>query len=342
MFTFLLYLYKKMNTYMERKHFFTIEVVRAITIILVVIGHYSPDNAPLWYNSLLKFIYSFHMPVFLFISGFIYIATKKEESYLSFLFKKVKRLLIPYFSTSVIIISIKLFSQGNAYLENPVTINSYFEIFYLPVAGYFLWFIIALWWMFVITPLFKTRKLRLCLFLISAIIAYLPFEPTHILCANEFKRMFIYFMLGVTLYDYKEYFNTIINRFSHSFIPLIFFIVLEYIYLLKGCNMMECLLPFVGIIVTMQLANSLTNINSTKIKNMLFQVASSSYLIYLFHTTFEGFAKSIVIKCGLISNDLSFVVCAFFILSLGIIGPICLNQIFKKVQYTRFLFGLKP
>ena len=200
---------------MERKHFFTIEVVRAITIILVVIGHYSPDNAPLWYNSLLKFIYSFHMPVFLFISGFIYIATKKEESYLSFLFKKVKRLLIPYFSTSVIIISIKLFSQGNAYLENPVTINSYFEIFYLPVAGYFLWFIIALWWMFVITPLFKTRKLRLCLFLISAIIAYLPFEPTHILCANEFKRMFIYFMLGVTLYDYKEYFDTIINRFSH-------------------------------------------------------------------------------------------------------------------------------
>ena len=326
---------------MERKHFYAIEIVRAIAIILVVIGHYSPDNAPLWYDSLLKFIYSFHMPVFLFISGFIYIATKKEESYLSFLLKKVKRLLIPYFSTSVIIISIKLFSQGNAYLENPVTLNSYFEIFYLPAAGYFLWFIIALWWMFVITPLFKTRKQRLYLFLFSIIIAYLPFEPTHILCANEFKRMFIYFMLGVTIYDYKEYFNSIISRFSHSFIPLIFFIAFEYLYLTNICNQMEYILPFFGIIVTMQLANCLTHLNSTKFKNVLFHIASSSYIIYLFHTTFEGFGKSIVMKAGLSNNELSFIACALFVIFLGVLGPICLNLMLKRFTVSRFLFGLK-
>lgn len=324
---------------MERKHFYAIEIVRAIAIILVVIGHYSPDNAPLWYDSLLKFIYSFHMPVFLFISGFIYIATKKDESYLSFLSKKVKRLLIPYFSTSVIIISIKLFSQGNAYLENPVTLNSYFEIFYLPAAGYFLWFIIALWWMFVITPLFKTRKQRFYLFLISIIIAYLPFEPTHILCVNEFKRMFIYFMLGATVYDYKEYLNSIINRFSNSFIPLIFFIVFEYLYLTNICNQMEYLLPFLGIIVTMQLANYITHLNSTKFKNVLFYIASSSYIIYLFHTTFEGFGKSIVVKAGLSNNDLSFIACALFVIFLGVLGPIILHYILKRYKTTRCLLG---
>ena len=88
-------------------------------------------------------------------------ATKKDVPYRHFLMKKVKRLMVPYFSVSAIIITIKLATAGNAYVENPVTVMSYLKMFYLPEAGYFLWFIWALWWMFVLVPLFKTKQARL-------------------------------------------------------------------------------------------------------------------------------------------------------------------------------------
>lgn len=61
------------------------DIAKALCIVLVVVGHYFPENSPVWYECLNKLIYSFHMPLFMFASGFIYMATKKEgESYSKF------------------------------------------------------------------------------------------------------------------------------------------------------------------------------------------------------------------------------------------------------------------
>lgn len=96
-----------------------LDIAKAICIILVVVGHYMPDNSPMWYVMLNKVIYTFHMPLFMFVSGYVYIATKKDISYGSFLMKKVKRLMIPYFTTSVIVITIKLLTQDFMLVEHP-------------------------------------------------------------------------------------------------------------------------------------------------------------------------------------------------------------------------------
>lgn len=185
-----------------------IDIAKAICIILVVIGHYVPNGSPEWWIVINKIIYSFHMPLFLFASGFIYIATFKEkQNYWSFLTKKIKRLLVPYFVVSFLIISIKLLTESHMYVENPKNIMSYVKIFYYPEAGYFLWFIWALWWMFVIVPLFKCKNSRLVLFVVSIILAYVPINVTEIFCLAQFKRMFMYFMLGVIAYDWKSIFS---------------------------------------------------------------------------------------------------------------------------------------
>lgn len=65
------------------------DIAKAICIILVVIGHYVPDGSPSWYMDVHDVIYSFHMPLFMFASGFIYMATKKKIPYKDFLMKKV-------------------------------------------------------------------------------------------------------------------------------------------------------------------------------------------------------------------------------------------------------------
>ena len=98
-----------------------LDIARMVCIILVVIGHYDPSNAPSHYSNMLGVIYTFHMPVFLFISGYLYIITRKDKSFYTFITKKIKRLAIPYLVTSAIVVNIKLLMQGNAHVDHPVT-----------------------------------------------------------------------------------------------------------------------------------------------------------------------------------------------------------------------------
>lgn len=106
-----------------------LDIAKAICIILVVMGHYVPDNSPAWYVLVHDVIYTFHMPLFMFVSGYVYIATKKRSTYGDFLLKKVRRLMVPYLTTSVMVIVIKLLTQGSMSVDNPVTIFSFVEIF---------------------------------------------------------------------------------------------------------------------------------------------------------------------------------------------------------------------
>lgn len=182
-----------------------LDIAKALCIILVVIGHYCPNGCPEWWVAVHDFIYTFHMPLFMFASGFVYIATKRNgEKYGDFIMKKVKRLMIPYFVVSAIVIEIKLLTESHVYVENPKTVMSFVKMFYYPEAGYFLWFIWALWWMFVIVPFFKTKQQRLALFAISILLHYIPFATTDIFCVAQFKNMLIFFMLGVMVYDWKD------------------------------------------------------------------------------------------------------------------------------------------
>ena len=75
-----------------------IDILKGIGIIFVILGHlqsYIP-------KSLLIYIYSFHMPLFFWISGFLYKEKYETMSTKSYLIKKSKELLYPYFTLCLI------------------------------------------------------------------------------------------------------------------------------------------------------------------------------------------------------------------------------------------------
>lgn len=76
---------------------------------------------------------------------------------------------------------------------------------------------------------------------------------------------------------------------------------------------------------------------------LLLAISESSYVIYLFHTTFEGFAKSIIHKFGMGGNDGPlFIAGVIFVVSAGIVCPVILYQyVLNKHKVTKILFGLK-
>lgn len=261
-----------------RHRYLAFDIAKAICIILVVIGHYSPEFSPSWYMTIHDIIYSFHMPLFMFASGFIYIATKRDEPYLSFINRKIRRLMIPYFVVSVLIISIKLLLEHNVYMQHPVTIKNYIEIFYTPSAGYFLWFIWALWWMFLIIPFFKSKKLRLIVFVISLLCANIHLETTKIFCVPETLHMFVYFMLGIMCFDYRKLMNKVS---SISPVLIIFlFIVCETLYQLHISQFIGTLLPFIGIAFVMNISEIIKALPKERTK-WIFRVSGSSYIISL-------------------------------------------------------------
>ncbi len=86
-----------MNTEMKNNRIEWVDIAKGIGIIFVVMGHMPsiPENIRLW-------IFSFHMPLFFYLSG--YFVKPKQLALKEFILKKVKHLIIPYIVYSVMFI----------------------------------------------------------------------------------------------------------------------------------------------------------------------------------------------------------------------------------------------
>jgi acyltransferase len=74
-----------------------IDNLKALGIFLVVFAHHENEIPKI----LLKYIYSFHVPLFFFSSGLIYLP-HRYPSFKSFVIDKVRHLLVPYFILSLL------------------------------------------------------------------------------------------------------------------------------------------------------------------------------------------------------------------------------------------------
>ncbi|MCB0807227.1 MAG: acyltransferase family protein [Bacteroidales bacterium] len=116
-----------------------IDIAKGIGILLVVYGHCQP---PLVVN---KFIYAFHMPLFFFISGYLFSRRKKE--FKPFLNGKIKRLLVPYFVFSILSIPIQYLRFRMGEIDSFTFREMFFGLFNLDGTVIFnrpIWFLMAM------------------------------------------------------------------------------------------------------------------------------------------------------------------------------------------------------
>ena len=113
-----------------------IDIAKALCIILVVIGHYCPDGCPDWWIAVHDFIYTFHMPLFMFLSGLVACSGVVVPYWgIVKLGKKLKGLLIPMlvFGMSFTMTYAKDFYSGLiGFIESPVK-NGYWYLMTLAV-----------------------------------------------------------------------------------------------------------------------------------------------------------------------------------------------------------------
>lgn len=78
-----------------------IDSLRGLAMFFVILGHAFTDHK----NVIRNYIYSFHMPLFFFISGLTY--KKKDISFKDYLKSKCKGLLLPYLFINIFVLLIK-------------------------------------------------------------------------------------------------------------------------------------------------------------------------------------------------------------------------------------------
>lgn len=179
-------------TILETKRLDWVDVAKGITILLMVAGHTSIPE------TISKYIWSFHMPFFFFVSGVFY-SEKKYKTFSSLFKRRLFTLLVPYVFFSVVVM---LGYQGTVYW-NPKEL-------YLGWNGYALWFIPVLFMSemllypfakYIEKPIIKITIiiLMLCLSKLLALLdIYLPFKIEAVPLASSFLFM------GYILKDFSK------------------------------------------------------------------------------------------------------------------------------------------
>ncbi|SFM56217.1 acyltransferase family protein [Methanolobus profundi] len=160
-----------------------IDSLKGFAIILVVIGHLNDVS-----EGLNTYIYSFHMPLFFFISGYLFNYQKYKNNSIQFIRKKINSLVIPYFTFTLIsylyyIITDYMYEPNITNIEllgNGIIYNLYTSIFAISksIINTPLWFLPCLFiteltYFYILTKV-SEKKMKLMIILVaSALIGYL-------------------------------------------------------------------------------------------------------------------------------------------------------------------------
>ena len=186
-----------------------ISAARVIGILLVVFGHSYPFDVPIpgFLDQVRNFVYSFHMPLFVLISG--YLAARSGKTGGLYIANRAKKLLIPYFVLSAAAFFPKALVQG--YLNDAVEISwGYFlKSELIPRAnvwGHF-WFIPMIFAFGVLSALLgremKNRKWLQGLLLAGAyVLLWLP-KTTDWFALEDMRKNLFWYLLGFSLADGK-------------------------------------------------------------------------------------------------------------------------------------------
>lgn len=326
---------------MERQDTSYLNIMKGICIVLVVFGHAIipniRENNPILLG-VWNFLYLFHMPVFFFVSGYLFEFNKyKYTDNRKFIIRKFQLLMIPYFVYSFIsYCGINICTQISK-LNSILTHAGYY---YTDIKNMIIqiltceqhmdkhiWFIYALFIIFCINIFLKkksTLKTGLAMIVIYILFTVLY---TKIFIPDLFMKVvlnLVYFYFGRLFIKIKD---IKLSRYL-NFMFCVIFLVLAFFQSTNPIdlnNILSCFrvlfFGFSGISFTMIIAKEIEKIQ--KIKPIFEFLNTYSYDIYLIHQPFIVSGVSGILWRF---TSLSEYIIVFFVLLIGILIPITISK----------------
>lgn len=268
-----------------KEHYSYLDTAKGIAILLVVLGHSFPSNI---FNGndlvdeiakvIYDFVYTFHMPVFFYISGFLFYKSWNTQR-VGTLKLKAKRLLVPYLMFSIIYIPLRIFFSSMA---NSDYGNSYWKIIFGVSPNGGVWYLYLLFLSFVVTFFFVKKdniKIFITVFAITSGIIIIVGKVVDYSVINYFMKNYVFFLYGLYCFEKMkttDYEKKRINT-TGKIIKPIFFLGLFAVYEIFQIKILALALAFIGIDMTLALAQLL------KDNKLLKRIGVKSMDIYLLH-----------------------------------------------------------
>jgi fucose 4-O-acetylase-like acetyltransferase len=269
--------------------------MRGVGMFLVVLGHACDPYIDWNIVRLLKeIIYSFHMPLFFFISGFFsYKVFNHSGEIYPILSKYAKKLLGVYLFCSVLIVPLKL--VFSSYAERKLAYSDCLNIFFFPVGHPMatVWFLYVL---FLIHSLFVLLGLVLhvnrgkayhiisiVIFLIGVYSIGVMF-PVKLFAINLICQYSLYYFIGYVVNYHFVAIDKVINEwlFLVLFFPCLWWFYLKY----NNLHLVKVIFAFLGIVVVWAYSNLMVKKNG--VMKLLFKIiADYSFPIYIYSYFFQ-------------------------------------------------------
>ena len=188
----------------KKKRNEVLDIAKGIAIILVVFGHCIQfgngleflERGTFFDDWLFKIIYSFHMPLFMMVSGYFYFFTLTKNSFKGLIVSRINKILVPIFVWGGLFTVVTIIGKGGE--SNVINVI----ISYVKYSILSLWFLWAVFWCSLIV-LFVNRffKDNIFVYILGFIVT---FVITDSLNFSVYKFMYPFFVGGYLYSKNKE------------------------------------------------------------------------------------------------------------------------------------------
>jgi fucose 4-O-acetylase-like acetyltransferase len=183
-----------------------LDMLKGITITLVVLGHtiqYITDPVYFYGNPVFIAIYSFHMPLFMAISGYLFYHSL-QKPVIEILTKKINHLIVPLLIWTLIEVVCRLVFQSQNAVGPMAFIHKYLSA--IPRTFWFIWvlFICTL----IATFMFKYLNKWYWHLLFFLMLFALP----DFVSMNHIKNMYPYFIAGILFKKHEIQLKNVLHK----------------------------------------------------------------------------------------------------------------------------------
>ena len=318
-----------------------LDCAKGLGIFLVVLGHIVAKEQPAgnaWYTVLQTGIYTFHMPFFIYLSGYVAFMTgagnAQPPRWAGLLARRAHRLLLPFVLFGALLFFGKILAARFMYVDNRPSLdwtsvmNLVWNTDGSPAIS--IWYMYVIFVASVLTPIlvWLARGSILPVFVFSAFL-FLVGLPHHAFM-DRFAEFYIFFILGGLASGAGERWLAFVDRYGWACL-LALLGVLVYLFALPSfsphwshilCGALS--LPALHGLVRWR------HINGARI---LVFLGVYSFVIYLLNTPAIGVAKGLLIHW--VSWDgPGFIVHFVVLMSCGLLVPVFIKQFaFRRWPY---------
>ncbi len=280
---------KRENTILLNRSIW-VDYAKGIGIILVVFGHVEGGifSAGFKYDQkthyiLQSIIGSFHMPLFFFLSGLFFFSSLNKRGEGGLFKNKIETILYPYIIWCVVDGGIGV--ALSSYTNRNNSVSDLLSFLWVPYSH--LWFLYALFFIFVISIFLYTRlpkQFYVSILIVSIILYLFGRDIPQIVPLNLISNYLVFFVFGINFFHIKDLFS----KYIHILFPLslLTFLLCQWYFhfklellIINNAGLLTLLLALVSIAFVVTTCILLQHIQL----RVLLTIGRSSLGIYLMH-----------------------------------------------------------